>query len=135
MKKQKIFICISLALVLFMVTLGNSTAYAASIKRIPDKSTRIHVGSTVVGLEVGCKDDNFAYATVSADKDVDVNIKMIVHYDNNRQHVTVKGGFDQRTYGGVDYYCSSKISLIECYFTISSIDGVEKEFPLDVQNP
>ncbi|MCM1186074.1 MAG: hypothetical protein NC251_03325 [Lachnoclostridium sp.] len=135
MKKQKILIYISLALALFVVAMESSTVYAASLKRIPDTSTRVYVGSTLVELEVGCNNSSYAYATVSADDDVDATMQLVVYYDGNKEHVTVNGGFSQRTYGDIGYQCSSRISMVECYFTVSSADGSITSFPLVVENP
>lgn len=136
MKKRKIFISITLVLALFMITLGSSsTAYAAAPKRIPDISTRIHVGSTLVDLEVGYNNGKDAYAIVSADDYVDATMKLVVYYNNKQEQVTIRGGFDQRTYGDIGYHCSGSISMVECYFTISSIDGSIENYPLIVEEP
>lgn len=137
MKKQKIFISISLVLALFMITLGSSsTAYAATPKKVPDKSQSFHVGSTIVTVTAGYDEvKKHAYAEVKADDYVDMTIKMVVYYNNNLEHETIIKGFDQREYGRVDYQCSGVISMMECYFTINSADGFKEEFPFPVGEP
>lgn len=128
MKKQKILICISLALALFMAAFGSNTVYAESLRRKPDDTLRIDVGSTAVELEIGCNNSYYAYATVRASDYVDAHMKLIVYYDDNKSHKTIESSFSQQTYGTIGYNCSSKISLIECYFTVTSADDEKTKF-------
>ncbi|MCM1186997.1 MAG: hypothetical protein NC251_06355 [Lachnoclostridium sp.] len=101
----------------------------------PNTAETTYVGSTKVYAEIGCRDGVFAYATVSADNNIDATIVMNVYYNNDKEYTTVTGGCEQRTYGEVGYKCSSRISRVEGFFTISSEDDGRTLDPLTLDVP
>ncbi|MCM1186998.1 MAG: hypothetical protein NC251_06350 [Lachnoclostridium sp.] len=126
MNKQRKIFSINLVLVVLVMTLGYSDmAHAAVPKRIPNRTKTTYVGSTKVYMEIGCNNGTYVYALVSASNDVDVVMEMTLYYNNGQEQKEIMGGFDQRTYGEMEYTCSSRVSKMECYITISSEDAGE----------
>ena len=86
-----------------------------------------YISNTYVVCEAGLESGYDAYAYVQASDYVDAYMDGMVYLETG-EFDYVRGGFEQRTYGGIGRTFMCEIEFFDCYFSVSANNGDKSWF-------